>query len=30
MLKIIYADDIFMMYETINSILNDLNKLDRD
>lgn len=30
MLKQTYEDDIFMLYETMNAILNDLNKLDRD
>ena len=28
-LKLAYIDDIFMLYETMNTILNDLNKLDR-
>ena len=30
MLKEAYADDIFMLYETMNSLLGDLNKLNRD
>jgi hypothetical protein len=28
-LKLAYIDDIFMLYETMNTILNDLNKLNR-
>ena len=30
MLKEAYTDDIFMLYETMNSLLGDLNKLNRD
>ena len=30
LLKEAYEDDIFMMYETMSSLLGDLNKLDRD
>ena len=30
LLKEVYYDDIFMLYETMNAILNDLNKLDRE
>ena len=30
MLKLIYNDDIFMMYETMNSVLFDLKEIDRD
>jgi len=29
-LKLAYIDDIFMLYETMNTLLNELNKLDRD
>ena len=28
-LKLAYIDDIFMLYETMNSILGDLNSLNR-
>lgn len=30
MLKLVYNDDIFMMYETINSVIFDLKDIDRD
>lgn len=30
LLKEAYSDDIFMMYETMSSLLVDLNRLDRD
>lgn len=30
LLKEAYSDDIFMLYETMSSLLGDLNKLDRD
>ena len=30
LLKIAYQDDVFMAYETMNSVLGDLNKIDRE
>ena len=30
LLKQVYEDDIFMMYETMHAVLSDLNKLDRE
>ena len=30
LLKEAYSDDIFMLYETMSSLLNDLNKMDRE
>ena len=30
LLKEAYQDDIFMMYETMNSLLGELNKVDRE
>lgn len=30
LLKIAYEDDIFMMYETMNSLIGELNKIGRE